>query len=66
MGYITQSFIFNAPGTGTTLTFLSQDHTIYSAVIDNVTLELVPEPSAMVLLGFGALGIVSRRRARAV
>jgi choice-of-anchor C domain-containing protein len=66
MGYITQSFIFNAPGTGTTLTFLSQDSTIYSAVIDNVTLELVPEPSAMMLLGFGALGIVSRRRARAV
>lgn len=65
MGYVTESFTFWAPTTTSTLSFLSLDTGIWSAALDNIQVELVPEPTAMLLLALGVSGISLRRRARA-
>ena len=58
------NYIFTATGTSTTLTFTSTGTTAYGAALDNVNVTAVPEPAAwaLMILGFGAIGGVMRRR----
>jgi len=58
------SYAFTATGTSTTLTFTSTGTTAYGAALDNVNVTAVPEPAAwaLMILGFGAIGGVMRRR----
>jgi len=60
-----QSWYFTAQGATTTLGFASLTSTAYGPALDNVSVELVPEPLTLagVLLGVGcAAGYVRRRR----
>ena len=58
------SYAFTATGSSTTLTFTSTGTTAYGAALDNVNVTAVPEPAAwtLMILGFGAMGGVIRRR----
>jgi choice-of-anchor C domain-containing protein len=58
------NYVFTATGTSTTLTFTSTGTTAYGAALDNVNVTAVPEPAAwaLMILGFGAIGGVMRRR----
>jgi choice-of-anchor C domain-containing protein len=58
------NYVFTATGTSTTLTFASTGTTAYGAALDNVNVTAVPEPAAwaLMILGFGAIGGVMRRR----
>lgn len=58
------TYTFTATGTSTTLTFTSTGTTAYGAALDNVNVTAVPEPAAwaLMILGFGAIGGVMRRR----
>lgn len=64
MGFVTHTFNFWAPTALSTLSFLSLDTGIWSAALDNIQVDLVPEPSAMMLLVLALSGIPLRRRAR--
>jgi choice-of-anchor C domain-containing protein len=57
-------YAFTATGTSTTLTFTSTGQTAFGAALDNVNVTAVPEPAtwALMILGFGAIGGVMRRR----
>ena len=48
---------------GQPITIAIRGYTGGSATFDNVTLDAVPEPAALSLLGLGALGLLRRRRA---
>ncbi|MEO5492397.1 MAG: choice-of-anchor C family protein [Sphingomonas sp.] len=58
------NYVFTATGTSTTLTFASTGTTAFGAALDNVNVTAVPEPAtwALMILGFGAVGGVMRRR----
>lgn len=58
------NYVFTASGTSTTLTFTSTGTTAFGAALDNVNVTAVPEPAAwaLMILGFGAMGGVMRRR----
>lgn len=69
MGYLPQTWAFVADDTTATLSFLSltgapPDGSGWGAVIDNVSVEGVPEPSTfgLALVGLLALGFFVRRR----
>lgn len=64
MGWLPYSFLFTATGASTTINFQSAVNSAYGAALDNVAISAVPEPAtwAMLILGFGAVGYVTRRR----
>jgi choice-of-anchor C domain-containing protein len=68
MGWVTEHFYFTAPGSTTTLKFqsLSPSGCAYGAALDNVTVEVIPEPLTMAsgLLAVSALGMYLRKRTR--
>jgi choice-of-anchor C domain-containing protein len=65
MGWTTESFVFTATGTSTTLTFTSLVDTPWGPALDNV--RSVPEPSAFAvsLTLFGIFGAVALQKRRA-
>lgn len=66
MGWVTQQFNFTATSTSALLTFSSAQNNPFGAAIDNVRDAAVPEPAtwAMMLVGFGGLGAMLRRKRR--
>jgi hypothetical protein len=67
MLYDTVSYDFTAGGAAQNMQFRSLVSTEYGPVIDAVSVSVVPEAStwAMVIAGFGLVGLASRRRIRA-
>ncbi len=61
-----ESFVYNFTGSGslTSLSFSSGGVASADAILDNVLISAVPEPEvwAMLLFGFGAIGMQMRRR----
>jgi choice-of-anchor C domain-containing protein len=64
--WIPQVFNFTALGSQTTLTFAGANTGAWGAALDNVNVSLVPVPEpatwAMLIIGFGLVGAVARRR----
>ncbi len=70
-GWFKQSFTFAATGTSAVLSFLSHGTPTGLppvAVLDGVSVTAVPEPAVwgLMLVGFGLVGVASRRRSAAV
>jgi hypothetical protein len=68
MGWAPYQYRFKASGKSTVLSFASATGTAYGPALDNVSISAVPEPAqwAMMLMGFGGLGVVMRSRRKAV
>jgi choice-of-anchor C domain-containing protein len=64
LNWQSRTFDFTATGPSSVVSFLSTvtNGDGSAMILDNVVIEAVPEPSALALLGFGALGLVLRRR----
>ena len=63
MGWTEEQFRFQADSTSTTLTFLNtSQNTAYGPAIDNVAVEVVPEPFTMGLLAAGGALVLRRRK----
>lgn len=64
MGWTQNSYTFQASATSLTISFAFADSGPWGAALDNVSIEQVPEPASMVLVGLGlaALGFARRRR----
>jgi choice-of-anchor C domain-containing protein len=67
LNWASNSFLFTASTSATTLSFVSLTGTpnSYGALIDNVRVHAVPEPSALLLLGTGVIVAASAKRHRA-
>jgi hypothetical protein len=68
VGWEAETLVFNATSTSELLSFLSlgvPGGTPPFALLEGVSIADVPEPSALMMLGMGALGLVLLRRARA-
>jgi choice-of-anchor C domain-containing protein len=75
MNWQNYSYTFTAFQAASTLVFASADSTAFGAALDNVSVldeggigSTVPEPAswAMLIVGFGLIGVSSRRRQRVV
>ena len=63
----TRTFDFVATSSSSTVSFVSTVSTDGSAMLlDNVSIEVVPEPSTMAIIGLGTAGFALRRRRRNV
>jgi choice-of-anchor C domain-containing protein len=64
MNWAPYTYRFKATGTSTVLSFASATGTPYGPALDNVSVSGVPEPAewALMLMGFGGLGVALRRR----
>ncbi len=62
------SYVFTATGTSEVLRFGQASVTEASPIIDNITVSSVPEPQswALLLVGFGLVGLAHRRRTATV
>jgi choice-of-anchor C domain-containing protein len=65
MGWTLETFFFIADSSSTTLTFASLEGNPYGPALDNVSVQDVPEPGSVAVLGLGllGLGVMARRRA---
>lgn len=67
MNWAQESFVFQATGASSTLSFMSDSSggCCYGPALDSVSIAAVPEPAtwALFILGFGAIGGALRRRA---
>jgi choice-of-anchor C domain-containing protein len=63
MGWTTESFVFTATGSTSTLQFSSTSNgeSPYGPALDNVTANAVPEPASLALLGAGFAGVFGIR-----
>lgn len=68
MGWLPYVYRFTAATDSTTLSFASATDTAFGPALDNVSVGAVPEPAswALMIVGFGGLGVSLRRRRRAV
>jgi choice-of-anchor C domain-containing protein len=66
MGWTRQFVTFVAVASNQNFSFLGRSDGPYGAVIDNVKINAVPEPKgwALLILGFGLVGLVARHRRR--
>ena len=64
MNWTASSFTFTANAASTTLMFASATQDAFGPALDNVSVSAIPEPAtwAMMIIGFGAVGAVARRR----
>src|SRR5207237_5757516 len=67
MQYVTYTYDFVATNTMQQIQFTSQENNAFGPVLDNVSISLVPEPATwgLMIAGFGLVGGMARRRARA-
>ena len=68
MGWAPYSYRFMAGSSSTTLSFASATGTPFGPALDNVSVVSVPEPAswALMIMGFGGLGVAMRRQRRAL
>ena len=66
MGWVTQSFIFTAADSATTLRFASLTDGAFGPTLDNVRISTVPEPSSALLVGIIAVGFGLVRQRKSV
>ncbi len=64
MAYILETLTFHSAGGTNLLTFTSDTDSAFGGVIGGVSVSAIPEPAiwAMLLLGFGGIGMMMRRR----